>query len=162
MGTYDTAKICTGGHKLTSSMEISENTNKYCEACGKPAITQCPACGSPIHGDYNEESVLSHRERPIPAYCYECGRPYPWTASLLQTADNIISAVEGLTPEQKQQLKEFLPDIVIETPRTLYADVVFGKLMPLVRGIALEAFKAWSKEHVLPKVISLINPYDFK
>ena len=157
MGTYDTAKICIDGHMITDSMELSNNTDNNCTLCGASVITKCPVCNAHIHGYYNIPGSLIYKKPPIPAYCHHCGKPYPWTKSRLATATNIIDMVNELTVEQKQQLKDFIPDIIIETPRSPYAALVFGNLMPLAKGLTREAFKSWCKENVLPKLISFID-----
>lgn len=157
MGTYDTAKICIDGHLITSSMESSRNTDNNCTLCGAAVITKCSKCNAPIHGYYNVPGVLTFHDEPIPAFCHNCGSPYPWTESRLDTAEKIIDMLDELTVEQKKQLKDSLPDIIVETPRSQYAALVAGKFMALTNGLACESLKFWLTKYALPKIITLLN-----
>lgn len=93
----------------------------------------------------------------VPAYCYACGAPYPWTKAILKTAENIINMLDELTPEQKKQLVDFIPDIIVETPQSRYAALVFAKLLDGLQGLTVDCFKDWAKENVLPALLVLMN-----
>src|SRR5690606_32823884 len=53
-----------------------------------------------------------------PSYCYNCGYPFPWTEQLINNAVELIALDEELTDEQKEILKNALPDLIVETPST--------------------------------------------
>ncbi|MFL6485360.1 MAG: DUF2321 domain-containing protein [Nitrososphaera sp.] len=51
MTAYDVAQICENGHVANDSAKGKpEHNQKYCEICGKPTITKCPNCKTPIRG----------------------------------------------------------------------------------------------------------------
>nr|DAL11009.1 MAG TPA_asm: Primosomal protein N' [Caudoviricetes sp.] len=152
----------------------------YCSLCGSKIISTCPSCNSPLRGDYyankahyrygaitfdghgqkilsgfNEE--LQSHQTQIPAYCYNCGKPYPWTEARLKAAENIIDMIDELSEEQKQKLVEFIPDLLIETPRSEYAALICAKFLDGISGYVFQAFKDWCQKNVLPTLLVLMN-----
>ena len=83
--------------------------------------------------------------------------PYPWTEATLKTAENIINMLDELTPEQKKQLVDFIPDIIVETPQSRYAALVYAKFLDGLQGLAVDCFKDWLKKNVLPTLLVLMN-----
>lgn len=53
-----------------------------------------------------------------PAYCHNCGKPYPWTESAIETMRKIIWEDEDLFEDEKERMNESLPDLITETPKT--------------------------------------------
>lgn len=53
-----------------------------------------------------------------PAYCHECGQPYPWTVGKLEAAAQLIDLVAEIDEEDKEKLKASLPDIANHTPNS--------------------------------------------
>jgi hypothetical protein len=76
---YDIAQICLNGHVINdSTYQFPEGNKKFCQRCGKPTIVSCQDCGCPIRGNYIAVvDPASHYTAP--AYCEDCGEPYPWT-----------------------------------------------------------------------------------
>ena len=93
----------------------------------------------------------------VPAYCYNCGKPYPWTEATLQTAEHIIDMLDELTPDQKKQLVDFIPDIIVETPQSRYAALVYANFLDGLQGLAVDCFKDWCKKNVFPTLLVLLN-----
>jgi hypothetical protein len=50
-----------------------------------------------------------------PSYCYACGAPFPWTIKTLAAARELADELT-LTDEEKEVVKERLPDIAQDTP----------------------------------------------
>ena len=134
MSYYHTAQICLNGHVITdifdSSPELGEN---FCNKCGAKTITNCPNCNASIHGDYEVEgvAVIGTTMTPAPAYCYNCGEPFPWTKTALESAKALIEEDENLNPSEKQQFSETLPDLIVEspTPKTQLSIARFKKFI---------------------------------
>lgn len=144
---------------ITDSAEIINDNSNFCKTCGASIISKCPHCQSRIHGSYHVEHVvcISSEEAPVPAYCHNCGKPYPWTEATLQTAEHIIDMLDELTPNQKKQLVDFIPDIIVETPQSRYAALVYAKFLDGLQGLAVDCFKDWLKKNVLPTLLVLMN-----
>ncbi|MCG6537003.1 MAG: DUF2321 domain-containing protein [Syntrophales bacterium LBB04] len=80
MGTYRIAEVCLNGHVSTDSAdEFPESREKFCSRCGEATITQCPSCKSNIRGYYYIEGVIGGEEYEPPAFCFNCGNPFPWS-----------------------------------------------------------------------------------
>lgn len=160
---FETAQICLNGHVITLNYgrNVGERAD-YCPACGKCTIHECSVCHAPIRGaHYTKEvvttsiNVLEHtgtravREQRadksiynVPAYCYKCGEPYPWTKAAFNAATELIDEeMNELTREEKATFKAALPDIVAQNSRTnLAAKKISGFLKKIV-PTAQEAFK---------------------
>jgi hypothetical protein len=53
-----------------------------------------------------------------PAFCYDCGKPYPWTEERLTAAREFAHELEGLSADERDQLSKSFDDIVSDTART--------------------------------------------
>lgn len=153
MGTYTTARICRNGH-LISKDSNSSDSRRFCPQCGAPTIIQCENCGAHIHGTYQVPGIVCIGESyTIPAYCYCCGSPYPWTQNALETAKAIIHEDEQLNEEQMKQFYACIPDLITTTPKTTLALIRFKKfvdkattstgkaLCDILKDVAAEAVK---------------------
>lgn len=142
---HDVAQICLSGHVVNDSTKKSpEFSSKFCKKCGKPTIEQCPSCVAQIKGRYHAPgtpSMSSTRESPVPLYCHNCGKTYPWTQTMLDTAIELISEEDGLTPEDKDRIIESLPDIITQTPRTPLAATRIRKVFDKMSGVGKDGFK---------------------
>ena len=137
MGHYRTAQICQNGHCITDSIDAyPERGQPFCQKCGAKTITTCPSCNSRIRGDYYVEGFISLGSSfSVPAYCYNCGKPYPWTQAAIEAATELILEEENFSPEQQEKLVAVLPDIVAETPKTNLATTRFKKSTGCGRSI---------------------------
>lgn len=88
----------------------------FCDKCGKPTMDACRKCNAKI----------SKGRRP--AYCGQCGKPFPWTEAALKAADAIAEESEDLTDQDKATLKASLPALTVDSPETPLAIVRFKKL----------------------------------
>lgn len=140
---YDTAQVCVNGHVITTSATTSRALlQPRCSRCGSETITTCPSCGASIHGHYHIPGVFAVGfKEPTPAYCHQCGSAYPWTTSALEAARELADEIDGLTLEEREQLKQTLDDIVRETPRTQVATLRFKRLVAKAGSGTAEMFK---------------------
>ncbi|MFC2007818.1 DUF2321 domain-containing protein [Chloroflexota bacterium] len=119
---YDTAQICINGHVITDSLATSpEVGQKFCNKCGAPTITHCQVCNASIRGFYHLESVIYSSNYKLPYFCYDCGKPYPWTEAKLKAAQEFSDMLEELSSEERDLLKKSLDYIVLDTPQTTVA-----------------------------------------
>lgn len=116
-GMYDVAQICIKGHVTNdSTQQFPQASKKFCPKCGAETITACRECGYPIRGDYVSDVVVvvgAHYKPP--AYCENCGKPYPWTERALAEAGRLAKELPGLTDDEKNEITDSLDDLVTET-----------------------------------------------
>lgn len=126
---YDVAEVCPNGHVANHSTQTYPQHNRtFCEKCGEKTITKCPACHEPIRGDYHVSGYVGPSGYEPPAFCSDCGRPFPWTDRRLAAAKELVLEAEHLTADERIQLAETLDDIVRDVPRTQIAAMRFKRL----------------------------------
>ena len=120
---YDVMQACTNGHVITSEASSRpEDLRKRCPECGDETITQCLKCNADIQGYKHVPSVTYPRPNTPPAYCHECGEPYPWTIASELTASknkpantsvqtNDVFVVHGHDDEMKQSVARVLSQL---------------------------------------------------
>jgi hypothetical protein len=119
MGQYDVGLVCLNGHAVNSDSRSSPEHNvKFCKQCGEKTIDACPACGVAIRGSYNVAGILDMHEWPVPKHCHGCGAPYPWTERKKEALLAGIAELDELTEAERDKLKEAIPDVLSETPKT--------------------------------------------
>lgn len=75
----------------------------------------------------------------------------------MRAAEHIIDMLDNLTEDQKKQLVDFIPDIIVETPQSRYAALVYAKFLDGLQGLVYENFASWCRENVLPALLVLMN-----
>ena len=126
---YDTAQICLNGHEINSMAASHPQSNqKFCSRCGAQTITNCQSCNTAIRGYYHVPGVIGFFDYNKPSYCFQCGTAFPWTTASLAAAADLVDDLDTLTSEEKQQLKDSLPDLVRETPKTPVAEGRFKRI----------------------------------
>jgi hypothetical protein len=154
MGYFDIAEVCTAGHVTTSMVgESPERRAKFCPKCGEPTITACPSCNTPIRGHHTEPNVFIAIPYHPPAYCHNCGKPFPWTARRIEAAQAFTHESGELSTQEAEQLGDSLRQVSSDTPETPVAASrlhrLLGKLsaetkpvvIKLVTDLATEAAK---------------------
>lgn len=121
---YQYATFCLNGHVISSSTAHAE---LFCIDCGEKTISNCGNCNAFIRGKYYSPSFIDLRPLNVPNYCYACGTPYPWTKQLLDNAVELISLDDNLSDDIKETIKNALPDLVLETPRSPVAEAKYKK-----------------------------------
>jgi len=98
----DNALICLDGHVINDSMRDQPQLNKkHCPQDGKPTISECPECHQPIAGEIHYSNVFGAHDFKLPAFCIECGKPYPWTTAKQNAAKELIEELELSVEDQK-------------------------------------------------------------
>ena len=119
-GRYATAAVCLGGHVAASDAETHRTAvSNFCSVCGAKVITACPGCNAPIRGFYIPPGVpgVGGIFKSLAAFCYECGKPYPWTVEKLEAAKSLADDLEEVSPEDRARLKTALDDVVAGGPK---------------------------------------------
>lgn len=165
---FDTAQICLSGHVVNLHAHLHPELNSsFCNECGEETIIKCPSCSAPIRSVeyYYEENYLGQNvpqlvatwNYQVPAYCHACGTPYPWTQSRIETVSTIIDTLPDLSPEKVKQLKEFIPDIMSETPKTTLAALIYGQILDSVQSFGKSFLVDWLKKNATTIVLNLLN-----
>lgn len=151
----DLAQFCVNGHFINAAVKASPEFNKrHCDKCGAETITECPKCKGIIKGELHVPGiVVGGYTFPAPSFCEHCGAAFPWTEARLEAAKELAGEMEGLTPEERELMKQSLDQIVRDTPQTTLAATRFKKLATkagkgaaaaiweLVKDLASEAAK---------------------
>ena len=58
-----------------------------------------------------------------PAYCFNCGKPFPWTSSHIEAVHELLAIDSKLSPDDRDTMHAILPDLLAETPKTQVAVV---------------------------------------
>lgn len=126
-GYYLNATICVNGHVISS---CDANYTAHCSTCGKTTISKCKDCSTNIRGEYEVPGIIGFgRGYSPPNYCYSCGKPFPWTERILNSAVELISLDDELSDGTKEIIKLALPDLIIETPETPVATAKYKKFI---------------------------------
>jgi hypothetical protein len=128
MAGYFARQTCLNGHIISNFVagRADDLTQPFCSKCSAPTIINCPSCGKPQHGSLAD--VISSDRKPD-NYCWNCGKPYPWTEKRLQAAEELIREDELLNAEDKAQLTATLPEMTSENPRTTLAATRFKRII---------------------------------
>ena len=146
---YDVAQICENGHVANSMARDYPNSNQdHCDRCGTPTIMACPSCQTAIRGFYHVPGVISFDDYAAPAFCYKCGKAFPWTAAHLRAAEDLADEMDGLTSEERESLRKSLPDLVRDTPITRVAETQFKKIIQKVGKDGYEGMRSLLKDIV--------------
>jgi hypothetical protein len=77
----------------------------------------------------------------VPHYCYNCGKPYPWTQAKLEAAKEFAEELDGLSSKEKDVLKQSIEELARDTPKTKVAAVKVKKILAKARGAALSMLR---------------------
>ena len=86
-------------------------------------------------------SLSNHVDLPLPVFCPDCGKPYPWTAAKLNAAKELSDELDTLTKGERETLKKSLDDIVRDTPQTTVAAIRFKNLVAKAGKFAADGIK---------------------
>ena len=116
------------GHVITNFVGSngSDHTQPFCDQCGAATIINCPSCNAPQKGSMVD--VIGSTRTPD-AYCWSCGKPYPWTATRLEAAADLVTEDELLSESEKLQLTSTFTDLTSENPRTTLAATRFKRIL---------------------------------
>ena len=122
MTQYDVCQVCLNGHIRNDSIKLHPGASEdYCAQCGEKTITQCPECSVEIRGAqfilYRSTPQLCESLNTAPAYCLNCGKPYPWTNSKIMTAIQIFAEFGNLDEEDKKTIEQDIHNIAKDMPQ---------------------------------------------
>ncbi len=157
---YDVAQICLNGHLITShAQSFPDGQRKFCAKCGEPTTMKCPPCSANIRGYYHVPGVISLVDSyQVPAFCADCGKPYPWTERKLQAAKDLTADLDGLDSHEKALLTKSLDDLLRDTPQTAVAATRFKKLVSKAGRTGAEGLKSIMVDIVSEAAKKLIWP----
>ena len=177
---YDVMQACENGHIITSTATSDPHElRKRCPECGAATLTKCPGCNTDIQGYQHVPNVAYPGPSSPPAFCHECGEPYPWADKMssdpvahISVAPSSIKVflVHGHDEEMKQHVARTLttlqlaPIILHEQPnqgRTIIekfeknADVGYAIILlsPDDVGYAAKAGEASAKPRARQNVV---------
>jgi hypothetical protein len=142
------ARICMNGHlrdfkravtipgRPGLDRPIERGEQGFCKRCGDPLIIECPDCRELIDGD-----DIDYDGNPLPAFCADCGKPYPWTRRKIEVARERIELEQGLTQQQKDELKTDIEDIAHNRPRAGNAVIRAKAILSKAGGTAGPAIR---------------------
>lgn len=141
----DTAQICMNGHIINDSFQKTTELNKkHCPQCGEPTITDCPECHQRIPGEIHYSNVIGAHSFKMPAYCQECGKPYPWTVTKLKAAKELIELEqtwEEMSKAEQESIEKSLTEITRNTPQATVGATRLNKLFMKLGSGAGDALK---------------------
>jgi len=139
---YDVAQICLNGHVINLCARIEPAfSQRFCDRCGAATITRCQKCDDHIPGAYIGGGGYDAGSFSVPAFCSNCGAPYPWTEKRLEAARELVAELEGLTEDEKAALAKDLDDIIADTPKTTVAATRWKKALLKAGREAGHAFR---------------------
>lgn len=122
---YYLATICKKGHVISA---YDANLEKHCSECGSVTISECPECHTKIRGLENFDfPYLGGRNYVKPYYCYQCGKPYPWTSFVIDNAVELLSLDESIDEATLEIIRDAIPDLLVESPVTPLAVAKYKK-----------------------------------
>ena len=127
---YDVGLVCLNGHIVNSRFRSNPGENaKFCDKCGEPTIDACVSCHTVIRGYQSSYGPFGSVgcSMTLPLHCHECGKPMPWTQRNTETLLDAIEWLDDLTDRDKDKLRDYVPDVIKETPRTDTAIASFKK-----------------------------------
>ena len=125
--TIYTQEVCLNGHQVTpySKSNQDPNPSKFCEDCGEKVIRTCQSCQHAIDGKVSYPSVISLSEVPVPSFCKHCGKPYPWTESVIEGTRELLELDFSISIEDKEFIENSVSDLLVDTPKTKVAATKF-------------------------------------
>lgn len=85
--------------------------------------------------------TLNYTDLPLPIFCPDCGKPYPWTEAKLKAARELTDLLENLSLKERDILKKTFDDIIRDTPQTAVAATKFKRLAAKVGKVAAEQLR---------------------
>ena len=134
---YDVAQVCLNGHVINWQFNGSPRLNaKYCADCGEKTVTNCQECNEEIRGELINTSGFGFATGytpPPPNYCDECGEPYPWMQSKIESLQEWLGS-SSLDEDVKTALSDGIAHIIRDTPKTEVECAKFARLISKVKS----------------------------
>ncbi|MDQ3837130.1 MAG: DUF2321 domain-containing protein [Thermoproteota archaeon] len=130
MTAYDVAQICENGHVTNDSVKGKPQRNqKYCEHCGKPTITKCPKCNTPIRGHLYSPHITLLDSIDAPRFCIACGNPFTWFETKVNAAKELAGMHKDLNDKERELLKKSFDDLIEDNAKSEVAAI---KIKPIL------------------------------
>jgi len=129
-------RVCENGHQITPRIELTSDNSKFCEKCGASVVERCPNCRALIPGAHTEV-IQPLGSIPVPNYCNQCGKAYPWTSKKIEKIKDAIQNSQELKKKDKTQIENALEQLnrgEITNEKQIAIFAKFKRLAP----------KAWS------------------
>ncbi len=153
MGSQVKIQVCENGHS-----QGGYGVRNFCAQCGKPVLHSCPTCSGFITlwdplktggSNSGRDSVVDSSRLPPPAYCANCGKPFPWTENTLLAANEVADQIEDINSDDREVLKGAIRDLVTNTPAAPSAGDKIRRIMSSANKHATDILK-----DILTNVIS--------
>ncbi len=146
--SYDGEKVLHGWQVPLVEKELARRA--FCSTCGLANVFECQHCEAAIESD--EEQAP---ERP--AYCSSCGKPFPWTETVLTAASDYTDELEELSSEDRASLKATFADLTVESPKTEIAASRFRRILRKLAPDAAETIRKTIVEIASETAVKLIK-----
>lgn len=146
-GGFDRAEVCVNGHAICVMLDNTYNRERpFCGDCGARTIQACESCSKEIRGARPGRAGTPYAQVAAsytpPAFCDHCGQPHPWTRAKLKAGRELADDLLELTPEEREQLKASIDDIISDTPAT---DMAVLRVKRAIKKLPAEAAAALRK-----------------
>jgi len=138
---YYPAFICENGHVI--QLFSDSCTDRFCTTCGARVISQCPNCNAVIRGSLRGYFGPAPKYT-APAYCKDCGKPYPWTKNAIEATILLLKEERNLADDDRQKLIDILPDAIAEIPRTQLAAIRIRKGIAATGSFVAEGLRQFA------------------
>jgi hypothetical protein len=99
----------------------------------------CERCKAEIKGFYFGGTIGVWESPDVPAFCYSCGKPHPWTEERLAHAKTLVAETSGLSDDDQKELGESFDEVIKETPKTVLAASRIKRTLDKIKGPAARA-----------------------
>ena len=93
-----------------------------------------------------------------PAFCTSCGVAYPWTEERLSAARESVELLEGLSNEERDELRRSLDALIVDTPRTQVAALKAKRLIAKAGGPAVGALVDGIRSFAVAAAMRILFP----
>jgi len=130
--------VCENGHDKLDRYGFVKS--EFCEICGASVLEKCPTCNNFImHVDYGMPTVGTP-DYTRPLFCKHCGKPYPWTAAIIEAATMALEDDDILTDEEKSKAIATIPDLIVDNPKTTAAANRMKKILSGAGNVTKDVF----------------------
>jgi hypothetical protein len=145
--TYGIAQICMNGHVINHSTDDQKLQQKFCEICGEEVINKCLVCEESVKGKARIEDLIdppylyTTSKYIRPAFCINCGNPFPWTQRAKESAFELIDMADNLNQTEKDEWKLSVPALIMNSPKANVAVVKFNSFTNKAGNVVGKAVK---------------------
>lgn len=119
-----------------------QHNQAHCSRCGAKSLEQCADCGVPIRGAYHVYAWGTFNASAVPAFCGECGKPFPWTETALRAAREFTHELKELSDIEKEEISRSLTGVLSDGPKTPAAVMRIKELAQKAGKAAMEGLKS--------------------